>query len=294
MALCELLGLSSNLPATVNLSLMKLAEHGGFSGPHRDGWGVAYYEGADVQLIKEAEAAADSEWVRFIEDHALRSHIIIAHVRRATMGERAYRNTQPFARELAGRMHLFAHNGWLPGIVDLSKFGSTRFYPVGETDSERAFCVLLDRMNDLWKRPDQLPSLDARLSVVLSFAEDLRSLGPANFLYSDGDALFAHGDRRKSATTARVEPPGLVYLQHWCRQAEKGFVASGLSIDGADQVITLLASVPLSDEAWQPVGEGEVISISRGQIVRRRPASSSDDDVRNSAKAVGRASVSPG
>jgi hypothetical protein len=43
--MCELLGMSSNRQATVNLSLMKLAEHGGFSGPHRDGWGVAYYEG---------------------------------------------------------------------------------------------------------------------------------------------------------------------------------------------------------------------------------------------------------
>jgi glutamine amidotransferase len=59
--MCELLGMSSNRQATVNLSLMKLAEHGGFSGPHRDGWGVAYYEGLDVRLIKEAEAAADSE-----------------------------------------------------------------------------------------------------------------------------------------------------------------------------------------------------------------------------------------
>jgi len=104
--MCELLGVSSSGMTTVNLSLMKLAEHGGFSGPHRDGWGVAYYEGADVRLIKEAEAAADSEWVRFVRDHHLRSHIVMAHVRRATMGERAYRNTQPFMRELGGHMHL--------------------------------------------------------------------------------------------------------------------------------------------------------------------------------------------
>ena len=54
--MCELLGLSSNLPATITLSLMKLAEHGGFTGPHRDGWGVGYYEGADVRLLKEAES----------------------------------------------------------------------------------------------------------------------------------------------------------------------------------------------------------------------------------------------
>ncbi len=84
--MCELLGMSSNVPATLNLSLSKLAEHGGFSGPHRDGWGVAYYEGPDVRLLKEADAAADSEWNRVVRGHNLRSHIVMADVRRATMG----------------------------------------------------------------------------------------------------------------------------------------------------------------------------------------------------------------
>ncbi len=50
--MCELLGMSSNLPATLSLSLRKLAAHGGLSGPHKDGWGVGYYEGEDVRLIQ--------------------------------------------------------------------------------------------------------------------------------------------------------------------------------------------------------------------------------------------------
>jgi predicted glutamine amidotransferase len=87
--MCELLGMSSSRPATVNLSLMRLAEHGGFTGPHRDGWGIAYYEGPDVRLIKEAEAATGSAWVVFVEGHDLRSPIVVAHIRRATMGERS-------------------------------------------------------------------------------------------------------------------------------------------------------------------------------------------------------------
>jgi glutamine amidotransferase len=41
--LCELFALSSRLPATVSLSLKTLAEHGGGSAPHADGWGIAYY-----------------------------------------------------------------------------------------------------------------------------------------------------------------------------------------------------------------------------------------------------------
>jgi len=268
--MCELLGLSSDIPATVNLSLMKLAEHGGHTGPHRDGWGVAYYEGPDLRLIKEAVAAADSDWVRFVRDHDLRSHIVVAHVRRATMGERSYRNTQPFTRELAGRMHLFAHNGWLAGIFDAPGFQPRRFVPVGETDSERAFCVLLGRMSELWTRPRDVPSFDARFDVVCAFARELRGLGPANFLYSDGDALFAHGHRRIQAATSRVEPPGLVWLQRRCRMGEAGFAASGLSIEGAQQSVVLLASVPLTDEPWHSLCEGEVIAIRGGEIAGRR------------------------
>jgi len=273
---CELLGMSSNVPATLSLSLMKLAEHGGLSGPHKDGWGVAYYEGPDVRVIKEAEAASESEWVRFLRQHDIRSPIVIAHIRRATMGARSYRNTQPFARELAGRMHLFAHNGWLPGIVEAPAFKPTRFHPVGETDSETAFCALLGRMSAVWNRPGEIPSPAERLAIVSAFAAELRMLGPANFLYSDGDILFAHGHRRKQGTSSRIEPPGLVCLQRRCGQGKRGIVASGLSIEGSDQDITLVASVPLTDETWQPLDEGEVIAISKGRATSRRPAARSE------------------
>lgn len=276
--MCELLGLSSDVAATVNISLMKLAEHGGHTGPHRDGWGVAYYEGPDLRLIKEAAAAADSDWVRFVRDHDLRSPIVVAHVRKATMGERSYRNTQPFARELAGRMHLFAHNGWLPEIFNAPAFRPRRFSAVGETDSERAFCVLLDRLSELWTQPGEIPSIDARLGVVCTFARELRGLGPANFLYSDGDVLFAHGHRRIQAATSRVEPPGLVWLQRRCRPGEAGFAASGLSIEGPHQSVILLASVALTDDPWNSLGEGEVIAIRGGEIVGRRLAVGAQTD----------------
>lgn len=270
--MCELLGLSSNQPATMSLSIGTLASHGSAAGTLRDGWGIAYCEGPDVRLIKDSEPAGDSEWVRFIRDHALRSNIVIAHVRTATMGDRAYRNTQPFVRELAGRMHLFAHNGWLPHIFDRGEFDSTQFNPVGDTDSEKAFCGLLEQMKRVWLEARTIPPLEERLSVVAAFAMDLRSMGPANFLYSDGDTLFAHGHRRMQAATSRVEPPGLVYLQRVCPHAEHPATVGGLSIQSPDQSVALVASVPLNDEPWTPLGDGEVIAMREGEVVARRLA----------------------
>jgi hypothetical protein len=88
--MCELLGLSSNAPATVNVSLPTLAEHGRVSGTYNDGWGVGYYEGPDVRLMKDSAAVGDSEWIQFIANHNLRSQLVIAHTRKATRGTRSY------------------------------------------------------------------------------------------------------------------------------------------------------------------------------------------------------------
>ena len=101
-----------------------------------------------------------------------------------------------------------------------------------------------------------------------SFACELRAMGPANFLYSDGDVLFAHGHRRKHADTGKVEAPGLVLLQRQCQQGGTGIVASGLSIRGDHQHMTLFASVPLTNEHWNPLAEGELVAVSRGQLLQ--------------------------
>ncbi len=58
-----------------------LAEHGGGSAPHADGWGIAYYREGDARLIKDTSAAHDSDWVRFVQSRGLSSTTIISHIR---------------------------------------------------------------------------------------------------------------------------------------------------------------------------------------------------------------------
>ena len=202
--MCELFAMSARYPTTIHLSLAELARHGGQTGPHRDGWGVAFHQGDDALVLREAAAASDSRWVALLKATDLRSRAVLAHIRRATQGERLLRNTQPFARELGGRMHLFAHNGTVATIESDARFVSRRFRRVGDTDSEQAFCALLDRLAPLWEAGP--PSLDARLDVIAPFARELRTLGPANFIYSDGEATFAHGHRRTDANGV-IRPP---------------------------------------------------------------------------------------
>lgn len=54
--MCELFAMSCREPAALTLSLDVLARHGGGAGPHRDGWGIAFYEGRDVHMLREAAA----------------------------------------------------------------------------------------------------------------------------------------------------------------------------------------------------------------------------------------------
>ena len=51
--MCELFAMSSRAPATVTFSLEALSRHGGADGPHRDGWGVAFFEGGDARVLRE-------------------------------------------------------------------------------------------------------------------------------------------------------------------------------------------------------------------------------------------------
>ncbi len=232
--MCELFAMSSRGPATVTLSLSILAEHGGKTALHKDGWGIAFYDEEDARILKDTTCASRSKWVKFVEQQELRSTLVISHIRLATDGAIAIKNTQPFGREMGGRMHVFAHNGHVPGIKSLGRFRNDSFRPIGDTDSEIAFCALLERIKPLWHDRDMAPGVQPRLDVVADFASDLGQFGPANFLYCDGEVLFAE--------------------------------TSGVSVISPDQHVILVASVPLTTEAWEPFREGEVVAIANGKV----------------------------
>ncbi|MCP4318916.1 MAG: class II glutamine amidotransferase [Hyphomicrobiales bacterium] len=266
--MCELFGVSTSQPVRLHCSLKEFAKHGGRSHVNRSGWGVAYYEDNDVLLIREALPASQSSWIGFLETHGLTSQCIISHVRYATAGAPSIVNTHPFRRELGGRMHIFAHNGGLKDIEANLAFEADEFRPVGQTDSEYAFCLLLQRLAPLWHGANgATPALADRLDVVVRTAADLRRLGSANFLYADGDVLFSHADKRRFDVDGKfgeTRPPGLCL-------GETMEVAKGLDIswpvtrtDGL-----MVASVPLSASGWDPLDEGTVIALRDGVEVAR-------------------------
>lgn len=263
--MCELFALSASAPVDIKLSLCELARHGGETGIHSHGWGVAFLDGRDVRLIRDPSAAAHSPWVQCLQDHAIRSDTVLAHIRHATHGAVALANTQPFVRELRGRAHAFAHNGHLGEVIVPDKMSRHRFMPIGETDSEAAFCVLMERLAGNVD-PETHEGTDGSFATFAAFAREMRDHGPANIIYASDGRLLAHADRRTQRPGV-IEPPGLWLLQRQCgAQSRSTFAGAGMSVAGAALDVGLIASVPLTGEAWQPLDRGTVLELRRGRV----------------------------
>ena len=262
--MCELLGICVEHPVRLRLGWEEFALRGSRRAGNPDGWGVAYYAHRDVLLMREPTPAAESATVKFLAHHAPPSTHIISHVRRATKGARTLENTQPFVRYLAGRAHVFAHNGHVTNV----EFTTANPYlrPTGDTDSEQLFAQLLSELETLWCH--RTPPLTDRLSVVECFSRRMREHGPLNFLYCDGETLFAHGHRHTVPGEAISKDPGLYILERDGGD-DDGFNAPcvGIGCDGAGGRQAVVATLPLDDQNWTPLARGEIACFERGRRV---------------------------
>lgn len=269
--MCELFAMSCRTPAAVTYSLNEFSRNGSLLRNNRDGWGIAMARDLDAILVKEAEPAIDSAWVRFIAEHPTETRLAIAHVRYATRGHHTMENTHPFRRVLGRRTHLFAHNGTLSGIEAVVDPDTLSFVPIGETDSELAFCALLTRLEPHF-RHGETPTLETRFNLFHNICNDMRRLGPSNFLYYDGEVLFVHAHQRMYEEAGKfVGPrsPGLHLKKCWKNAEQKKISCPGLDVDLQDQQTVILASVPLDELGWEGLEEGTILAIKDGEILKR-------------------------
>lgn len=245
-----------NVPTDIVFSFSGLALRGGLRGPHSDGWGLALYEGRAVRTFLEPAAAAVSPLATFVRQNPIKTLLAVAHVRRKTRGRIALENTHPFVRELWGRSFVFAHNGTVRGAKNLAL---GRFRPIGDTDSERAFCALLARLE---RRFSSYPR--SRKDLYEAIAEagaDLGCRGSFNFLLGDGEHLFA-----RCATK-------LSYIVREAPFKAATLADDELRVDFAEVTtpkdrVAIVATAPLTrDEEWTIGKPGEMWVFRKGQRI---------------------------
>lgn len=266
--MCELFAMSASVPHTVRYELDLFAAEGGEKHRNRDGWGILFAQDRDAYLFREPDPAATSELTRMVVRNERPCKNLMAHVRRASAGKPVLANTHPFDRVVKGKRHAFAHNGDLPDIEKHKD--ATAWIPerIGDTDSELAFLMLLDRL-----RKADTSDAATRLDVFARFASEMRELGSSNFLFFDGDHLFVHADRRRFETEdGLTEPrePGLNIRYFDEQHRAEGWKARGASINSLSGPLYLFASVPLDPEGWEPLARGTSLLLKDGAIQGRR------------------------
>jgi predicted glutamine amidotransferase len=266
--MCELLGMSANVPTDIRFSFAGLARRGGGAGPHRDGWGIAFYEGRAARAFHDPQPAAHSEMARFIGAQPIKSCAVIAHIRQANRGRVALANTHPFVRELWGRTWTFAHNGQLRGV----KAMPLDFYaPIGATDSEHAFCWMLDQLRSRFGCLPPTQKLDREVALL---SARLARLGVFNMRLCDSRTLYAFCGKKLACLTRRA-PFGQATLIDADRKVN--FAEE----TGPNDCVTVVATGPLtSDETWTAIKPGTLLALRDGQVAasifvepprRRRP-----------------------
>jgi len=253
--MCELLGMSANVPTDLRFSFAGLIRRAGDTGRHTDGFGIAFHDGDGCRVFHDPAPGAQSPLAAFLRVEPIRSRIALAHIRRANRGRVAVANTHPFQRELWGRWWVFAHNGQLKGV---KRWSLGHYAPVGTTDSEHAFCWLLGELRSCFAR---MPSEKVLCRAVEELCQTLDTLGTFNALLSDGTRLYASCSSRLVRLTRRA-PFGPARL-----------IDDDLTVDFAeettpDDVVTVLATRPLtSDERWQTVAPGTLAVFRDGEPV---------------------------
>jgi predicted glutamine amidotransferase len=250
--MCQLLGLNANTPTDVMFSFTGFSTR---AEEHKDGFGVAFFEGAGVRLFVDAQSARCSPVAEIVRRYPIKSTNIVAHIRKATQGRVALENTHPFERELWGRYWVYAHNG---DLKDYAPRLHASFRPVGDTDSERAFCWL---MQELAKAHAALPGVAELTATLRELVPQIARHGSFNFMLSNGEALWAH-----CATK-------LYWLvrQHPFRTAR--LADDELSVDFARQTtvsdrVAVIVTEPLTrDETWAAFAPGELHAFVDGALV---------------------------
>ncbi|PIR86754.1 MAG: hypothetical protein COU11_04575 [Candidatus Harrisonbacteria bacterium CG10_big_fil_rev_8_21_14_0_10_49_15] len=227
------------------LAFKKLAANGcipkGFPPGHGDGWGVATLGEANPRWHRSVQSAAtDPSYLTLIEEVAItKPKIVLAHLRKAFIGEVATENCQPFKFDGA----LFAHNG---SIIDHTRIPlpeGTWPQLAGNTDSEKLFAHIR-----LLQAGHKLTPAKALRVAALNIAGDgLRYTALNTLIAKDGLLL---GSRIVNTRSLEAEQECHRYYTLYHGDSGKGF--------------HILCSEPLREMQgieWRLIPNGTIIQV---------------------------------
>ena len=268
--MCRLYGMRATHPTRVECELIveqnalirqSVRDERGEANP--DGWGIGVATDGAIRCTRQTDPASESPEFRA---RALQVHAdtVIAHVRRATVGGPSEENTHPFCH---GRSML-AHNGHIPMFdkvrpriieaLDADQRDSLQ----GDTDSEHFFRLLLSRLGEP-SVPAMVAALRWAITHVQTWTRDMAAAPePAlNILWTFGTNLIGSRLHRSLWYLERRAP-------RLCR------ICGARHSDptpGQAYRSVIVASEPITDEAWAEIPEGSLFWLEEAMCLRAEP-----------------------
>ncbi len=221
-----------------------------------DGWGVAFYGDASATVFKEPIRAAESALAEFlITNKSLKSKILIAHLRAASIGRPSPRNTHPWTRELGGKDYALAHVGGADKrLWQTVKLG--RFKPFGENCAEFLFCHILAKIEEYRIETWNEESF-ARLYQVLAAVNEVQT---TSHLLSDGTHLFAYSSKRGT------------WLSYVRREMMPAKAEPGHETNKPEPAVGIVVArnghnLAEPGEQWTKIDPGQLVVFKDGELV---------------------------
>lgn len=266
--MCQLLGMNCNTPTDIVFSFEGFRRRAGLTDSHSDGFGIAFFEGKGVRIFRDNRPAHSSPIGDCVKQYNIKSLNVIAHIRKATQGEVNIENTHPFIREIWGENWVFAHNGNLTTLPDMS---DSLCQPIGTTDSETAFCYMAEQLKNRFRKK---PSESEIFSTIQEITKTLAAGGTFNFILSNGQWLIAHCStnlhyltrQAPFGTAQRIDDDNVIDFNNYAKEGDK---------------VTIVTTLPLTkNENWHKMDNGGFVFFKDGEKVweiKGKPTALIDD-----------------
>lgn len=230
--MCELFGFSSKNKTHLQPYLREFFRH---SVRHPNGWGLATFENGRANVRTEMISAEKSRILPGILQSLPDSSLLMAHIRRATIGGVKPENCHPFVRnDDSGRTWTLMHNGTIFSGSELFPYISRQ---VGDTDSERILLYLTDSVNRKITDNNAPLSDTERIAIVEGAVRELSYRNKLNLLIYDGDRLYVHVNMRDTL---------------FVRQ---------------DKESAMFSTTPLEPSGWEPLPLNSLMVYEQGKAI---------------------------
>lgn len=226
--MCMLFAVSSKTNFEANAYLKLFYAN---SPQHPHGWGLAYLRGGRAIVKKEPIEAGKSAALCEILGRPIRSKLVLAHIRYATIGNVDPKNCHPFwSCDSAYRQWTLMHNGTIFDYPPLSPYIKKQ---KGETDSERVFLYLMDVIDKTVGL-----SFGERFDILSAAVSDMAKNNKLNLIFTDGEYLYVHTNLKET----------LFYLE--------------------TESAVIFATAPLDSERWRQVPFCTLLAYKDGELVK--------------------------